>query len=711
MAPFAGLQGALALNAKAGAGAGAGASVLSPHGLAIYAGLIGLDYLLRERPPPPPPTVVKASAVYRPRVILGTARVAGHLAHVFQDPANPADLHLVYLLANGPMDRIEGLWIAGHRVSISRTPTADGHRIDAHDLGPVGTDLTFTDTVTAWEYFAADGTGGSSLRSMAGSGWTAAHRAQGLSWVHVRLRAETVGTLFQQVPPPIEFLVRGRRFRVEGMAAEGWTENAALVRRFYRQQFLGETTAEVDAASLTAAVATCEAEILGDAVIDAGFTRGAGAAWTPTVEREATFSEPANRITHVEVNRTPGWLQLRSDSSTVKLGHWLRNNRIRVTLTFPGSPPTAISYDAVDIDYESSEGRIEGQFILYDTLARIPLTQAQATALTVVAQTHSTVQISLRPVGLRYAACGVVGYDETPEAIETALDFAWQGHVAEHGDLAYYQPGAHDAAVRAIPPADVQQSSELYTGPDLDDRINTVNLNVPAASDRDWLENAVSVRDAAAEGADGTRLARQLPAARFVCNTPTARQDPHPLPAPPAALPGRRLRPRPRREPAEPRTAPGGSGLRDRPASRPHRPPLAVDPGPAPDQPDPGRCLRAGRPRRPSTRTPGCRWRKTRGRSRLGKPVPTPSAPVVTEEIVDGGGRLEDERGAGAVAGCRGVSDSGPGEAEELTWRSRPSRFRRRDSSAAPPLSSGSLLQARARRLTLPLSLRGLTGF
>ena len=220
------------------------------------------------RPPRPPPTTqVQTGPVYRPRNIYGRRRVAGHLVFYHEPEDDPGDLHLVYVLGNGAMAAVDGIWIDGRRLSVRRGVIQDGTILEVvSDTRPGD---SYNGAVTAYAYLAADGTGGSSLRAVT-TDWTTDHRLEGLSWVHVRLRQPQGSRLFQAIPE-VEFLVRGRTETWPGQAAAAWSENAAVIRHAVRRSFLGETAADYDGGSVTDAISTCGALLTGGAILDAEF--------------------------------------------------------------------------------------------------------------------------------------------------------------------------------------------------------------------------------------------------------------------------------------------------------------------------------------------------------------------------------------------------------------------------------------------------------
>ena len=200
------------------------------------------------------------------RWILGRARVGGVLAHYVEvegeertdEDGVSDDVHLALLVAEGPCEQIERVWVDGEEMPIARSarggPGQSGHLVD-----PAVTSK-FANYLRIVEYFDADGTQGDSLRD-ASPGWTSEHKVTGKSWVHVHLRQPAYGNdtdkRFWFRLPQIEFLVKGLKFTWPGQATPTWTENAAAVRWWWLRTRRGIPEGMIDEASVTAALAVC----------------------------------------------------------------------------------------------------------------------------------------------------------------------------------------------------------------------------------------------------------------------------------------------------------------------------------------------------------------------------------------------------------------------------------------------------------------------
>ena len=95
------------------------------------------------------------SEIVNARWIMGESRLPGVLCYW---GANGAEARMGLILAEGPCESIEKVWIDGHAVQLERTASTDGDL-----LVPVA-GSKYRDKIEIREYFAADGTQGSHLR-------------------------------------------------------------------------------------------------------------------------------------------------------------------------------------------------------------------------------------------------------------------------------------------------------------------------------------------------------------------------------------------------------------------------------------------------------------------------------------------------------------------------------------------------------------------
>ena len=210
------------------------------------------------------------SSVMPARWILGRARVGGMLVFYDEQPkdldtlGNPTDessrpttVQMAVVISEGPIDGIEKVWANGEEVPIiSRTADNDG--IHLNFGGPL------VGNIAVWEYFAADGTGGHSLR-VRSPRWTTQHKLIGKSWVHIELNQNDYGDNPEDRVwdgfPEIEFLIRGQKISWPGQVTPVWTENAAAIRYWHLVELCGIDPNMIDLASFHAAYATCNERI------------------------------------------------------------------------------------------------------------------------------------------------------------------------------------------------------------------------------------------------------------------------------------------------------------------------------------------------------------------------------------------------------------------------------------------------------------------
>ena len=232
----------------------------------ISAALGGLRALLAPKPPKfeglgasrPDTRSTVFSAVEPARWITGRARVGGLLAfwHERDGSGGAKDLHIAVVLCEGACDAIEAMWVDGKRVSITRAARAAGL---GHLVQPSGG--RYRGKLKVYEYFAANGQQGDTLRAAAPGVWTANHRLEGLSWVHVHLTQPPYGNDADKRVwarfPKLEFLVRGIKVTWPGQPTPVWTESAAALRYWWLRERRGVPDTAIDAASVMAAHTLC----------------------------------------------------------------------------------------------------------------------------------------------------------------------------------------------------------------------------------------------------------------------------------------------------------------------------------------------------------------------------------------------------------------------------------------------------------------------
>ena len=129
-------------------------------------------------------------------------------------------MHLVYVLSRGACDAIEALVVDGEVLTVGgRTATGDGgHTLDL-DPQVIATNINvprrrYNNVVTVHEYLNADGHAHSSLNAI--PTWTANHRLEDLSFVHIILNQPEDNTFLATDAPNISFILRGRKITWPG---------------------------------------------------------------------------------------------------------------------------------------------------------------------------------------------------------------------------------------------------------------------------------------------------------------------------------------------------------------------------------------------------------------------------------------------------------------------------------------------------------------
>ena len=241
------------------------------------------------------------SEIVPARWILGEGvRTPGALVY-FGSAGREARMGLV--LGEGECGRIaDQVWIDGQAVPLIRTADADG------DLLKPQAASKYADKIEFREYFAADGTQGTHMRTAAptetydydqgtdssgdyiyGSSpitvteyqrqqgqqaepyvtpfpvWDATHKLDGLSWVYVRLTqpeyGQDIDKRFWTRVPNLEFLVDGLKITWPGESTPTLTSNAASVRYWWETERRGRLASAIDTASFTAAHALSDEDV------------------------------------------------------------------------------------------------------------------------------------------------------------------------------------------------------------------------------------------------------------------------------------------------------------------------------------------------------------------------------------------------------------------------------------------------------------------
>ena len=253
----------IALGAAAGGASAAiaGTSILT--GTLVAGGLSGLQALLTERQRTvgtqrddvrrrEAPQLAERPAWWA----IGRTRLQGF--EVFPRATSDSETweHRAYVLSHGSIDGLERVYLDGVPCDLVPFPGLPG--AFAGRTGQItyrefdGTQVTenLAQAVTAYPYLEADGLGGASLRPVSGGRWTEAHQLHGVSWVHLRLPAELQ-------PRKVEFVVRGLKMRIPGLAGTHWTDSAAAVRFWWLTERRGVPASDISRDSFLRAHGIC----------------------------------------------------------------------------------------------------------------------------------------------------------------------------------------------------------------------------------------------------------------------------------------------------------------------------------------------------------------------------------------------------------------------------------------------------------------------
>lgn len=237
---------------------------------AITAGLALLTYLLTPKPKvgtlDNTVTRTQRSAVAPARWILGRARVGGVMVY-YEENVSPGarngECYVALVLSEGVCDSIEKIWVDSTEIPFTRTARTTGDKLTPLDQG--GFHENYNGKIEFYEYFKADGTQGSDLRTAVGSTkWSAEHKLNGKSWVYVKLTQpaysskSTAGRFWTKFPD-ITFLVKGLKITWPGQTTPVWTESAAALRYWWLRVRRGIPAAAIDSASVIAAHTLCSA--------------------------------------------------------------------------------------------------------------------------------------------------------------------------------------------------------------------------------------------------------------------------------------------------------------------------------------------------------------------------------------------------------------------------------------------------------------------
>lgn len=178
-------------------------------------------------------TATISESDYPRRVLYGTGRIGGLQAYVESTGDENDFLHFVLVLADGPNESLQALYLNEQRVEL----VSDG--VDANGITRWIPDGTDEDSEPYEEHIrvkfhsgTADQLADADLVDVSAGNWTAEHRLRGICYVYIRLKYSA--TVFETGLPNLSFLLEGRN-DIEDPRDDstGFSANAALCWRHY----------------------------------------------------------------------------------------------------------------------------------------------------------------------------------------------------------------------------------------------------------------------------------------------------------------------------------------------------------------------------------------------------------------------------------------------------------------------------------------------
>ena len=168
-----------------------------------------------------------------------------------------SSLHMAMVLSAESCDGIEEIWLDGDKLDITKS------KVGGHSLYTA-------DGFECHEYFKADGTEGAECFAAAAGAelsFDAADvSAEGLSWAYLKFTQNDYGQdldsrRYSRIPR-VEFVVRGIKIRSgrnpSGSSAKNWTENAAIVRKWWITERRGIAWQRINRTYYNAARTRCD---------------------------------------------------------------------------------------------------------------------------------------------------------------------------------------------------------------------------------------------------------------------------------------------------------------------------------------------------------------------------------------------------------------------------------------------------------------------
>ena len=204
------------------------------------------------------------------RWIVGQVRCAGKVVWVHVDDAEDivnkdtnrdtvSSLHMAQVISEGACEGIDEIWLDGEKLTVTKS-TVSNHSVYTAD----GFELH--------EYFKADGNEGAECFAAATGAdlsWTAADvQGMGLSWIYVKYTQNNYGNDLESRRysriPRLEFVLKGikiTRARNPKTGTPRWTENAAIIRKWWLTERRGINYERINATYYNAARTRCDSVI------------------------------------------------------------------------------------------------------------------------------------------------------------------------------------------------------------------------------------------------------------------------------------------------------------------------------------------------------------------------------------------------------------------------------------------------------------------
>ena len=207
-------------------------------------------------------------AITPARWVVGQVRCGGKVVWVHVDDDEDiinadtkrdtvSSLHMAMVLSQNECDSIQEIWLDGEKLDVTKS-SSGGHSVYT------------ADGFVCHEYFKNDGTEGAECFAAATGADLSFNAsdvsAMGLSWVYLKFTQNDYGNdldsrRYSRIPR-IEFVVRGIKIRSgrnpSGSSAKNWTENAAIVRKWWLTERRGIAWGRINKTFYNAARTRCD---------------------------------------------------------------------------------------------------------------------------------------------------------------------------------------------------------------------------------------------------------------------------------------------------------------------------------------------------------------------------------------------------------------------------------------------------------------------